>query len=348
MMMVMKKNDNGKIELAHGAGGSLSQELIEKIIVPSYDNKIIENGIGLEALDDGSTIPINNHEIVVSTDAHTVSPLFFPGGDLGKLAACGTINDIAVMGAKPVAITSAVVMEEGFFISDFKKILNSMNDVLNETNVALLAGDTKVMPKGTLDGMIISTTGIGIAKRGDIVTDGGLRPGDKIIISGSIGDHGIALLSKGEGLSFDTELISDCAPLVDKISAALQSGGITAMKDPTRGGVATNLNEFASKSKVSIWIDEDKLPIKSAVSAACDMLGFDPLIITCEGRVIIGVKKELADKTLDAVRKTKYGKDAEIIGEVKKERPGYVVLNTSIGGRRIIETPRGEPIPRVC
>ncbi|MBD3228675.1 MAG: hydrogenase expression/formation protein HypE [Candidatus Lokiarchaeota archaeon] len=336
------------ISLAHGAGGSLTQKLLDDIIVPSFKNRSFKGGLGLNDLDDGGTIPVQDYEIVATTDAHTVSPLFFPGGDLGTLAACGTINDVAVMGAEPVAMTSAVVMEEGFLISDFKKILNSMNKILNETNVSLISGDTKVMPKGTLDGIIISTTGIGIAKRGTVIVDSGLRPGNKLIISGSIGDHGIALVSKREGLSFETDLISDCAPVNEIIKAAMKPGGITAMKDPTRGGVAACLNEFASKSNVSIWIDEEILPIKNAVKAACDMLGFDPLTITCEGKVVIGVEKDLAEETLNLIKKTKYGKEARIIGEVKTERPGYVILKTFIGGKRIIEMPRGEPIPRVC
>ncbi|MHA1230355.1 MAG: hydrogenase expression/formation protein HypE [Candidatus Helarchaeota archaeon] len=337
-----------KIELDHGAGGSLTQKLIEEIILPAYKNKRVKNGIGLDELDDGATIPVQDYEIVITTDAHTVSPLFFPGGDLGKLAVCGTINDVSVMGARPLAITSAIIIEEGFPIDDFKRILKSMNDVLVETNVSLICGDTKVMPKGNLDKMVISTTGIGILKRGTVITDSGLKPGDKIIINGSIGDHGIALISKREGLSFETELISDCAPLYETIQAAMQPGGITAMKDPTRGGVAGLLNELASKSKVSIWIDEDNLPIKDAVRAACDMLGFDPLTLTCEGRVIFGVNKNVVDETLNLIKKTKYGRDAQIIGEVKEERPGYVILNTSIGGKRIVETPRAGPIPRVC
>ncbi|MHA1309749.1 MAG: hydrogenase expression/formation protein HypE [Candidatus Helarchaeota archaeon] len=337
-----------KIELAHGAGGKLTQQLLDEIIVPTFKNKIVKGGIGLEALDDGATIPVQDYEVVVSTDAHTITPLFFPGGDLGKLAVCGTINDVAVMGAKPVAITSAIIMEEGFLMNDFKKILNSMNQILVEANVALIAGDTKVMPNGTLDGMIISTTGVGIVKKGSVITDNGLKPGNKIIINGSIGDHGIALLSKREGLGFETQLVSDCAPLHETIEAAMKPGGIKAMKDPTRGGVAGLLNEFAQKSNVSIWIDEDKVPIKAPVIAACEMLGFDPLAIANEGKVVMGVEKDLAEETLSLIKKTKYGKNAEIIGEVKAEKPGYVILNTSIGGKRIIETPRGEPIPRVC
>ncbi|MHA1271606.1 MAG: hydrogenase expression/formation protein HypE [Candidatus Helarchaeota archaeon] len=337
-----------KIELAHGAGGSLTQKLIDEIILPTYTKKVIKDGIGLDDLDDGASIPLDDYEVIVTTDAHTVSPIFFPGGNLGKLAVCGTINDIAVMGAKPVAITSAIIIEEGFLMDNFKKILRSMNEILVEADVALIAGDTKVMPKNTLDGMIISTTGIGVAKKGKVIKDSGLKSGNKIIINGSIGDHGIALFSKREGLDFETELISDCAPLHKTIEEAMKPGGITAMKDPTRGGVAGLLNEFAKKSKVSIWIDEDKLPIKNAVKAACDMLGFDPLSIACEGKVVIGVENNLAEKTLELIRKTKYGKDAEIIGEVRQERPGYVILNTSIGGKRIIETPRSEPIPRVC
>ncbi|MEX2702364.1 MAG: hydrogenase expression/formation protein HypE [Candidatus Baldrarchaeota archaeon] len=339
----MEKN----IELSHGAGGTLMELLIKQIIVPKFKKRTV-GGLGLDDLDDGATIPLNNYEIVVTADGHTVDPLFFPGGDIGTLAVSGTINDLAVMGAKPIAITTALIIEEGFPISDLEKILDSMAKVAEETNVAVIAGDTKVMPRNHIDKLVIATSGIGLAKRGQVISDAGLKPGDKIIVTGTLGDHGIALLAVREGLDFETELKSDVAPIWETIEAALNIGGITAMKDPTRGGLASALNDLAEKSKVSIWIDEESIPVKEEVRAAAEMLGIDPLEVTNEGKAVIGVNAEYAEEVLGAVRKTKYGKDAQIIGEVKKEKPGYVFLKTVVGGVRVLEKPYGEPIPRVC
>ncbi len=339
----MEKN----IELSHGAGGTLMELLIKQIIVPKFKKRTV-GGLGLDDLDDGATIPLNNYEIVITADGHTVDPLFFPGGDIGTLAVSGTINDLAVMGAKPIAITTALIIEEGFPISDLEKILDSMAKVAEETNVAVIAGDTKVMPRNHIDKLVIATSGIGLAKRGQVISDAGLKPGDKIIVTGTLGDHGIALLAVREGLDFETELKSDVAPIWETIEAALNIGGITAMKDPTRGGLASALNDLAEKSKVSIWIDEESIPVKEEVRAAAEMLGIDPLEVTNEGKAVIGVNAEYAEEVLGAVRKTKYGKDAQIIGEVKKEKPGYVFLKTVVGGVRVLEKPYGEPIPRVC
>jgi len=321
--------------------------LIKQIIVPKFKKRTV-GGLGLDDLDDGATIPLDNYEIVVTADGHTVDPLFFPGGDIGTLAVSGTINDLAVMGAKPIAITTALIIEEGFPISDLEKILDSMAKVAEETNVAVIAGDTKVMPRNHIDKLVIATSGIGLAKRGQVISDAGLKPGDKIIVTGTLGDHGIALLAVREGLDFETELKSDVAPIWETIEAALNIGGITAMKDPTRGGLASALNDLAEKSKVSIWIDEESIPVKEEVRAAAEMLGIDPLEVTNEGKAVIGVNAEYAEEVLGAVRKTKYGKDAQIIGEAKKEKPGYVFLKTVVGGVRVLEKPYGEPIPRVC
>lgn len=335
------------IELSHGAGGTLMELLIKQIIVPKFKKRTI-GGLGLDDLDDGATIPLNNHEIVITADGHTVDPLFFPGGDIGSLAISGTINDLAVMGARPIAITTALIIEEGFPISDLEKILESMAKVAEEADVAVIAGDTKVMPRKHVDKLVVATSGIGLVKRGHVISDAGLKPGNKIIVTGTIGDHGIALLAVREGLNFETELKSDVAPLWETIEAALSVGGITAMKDPTRGGLTSALNDMAEKSKVSIWIDEETIPIREEVRAAAEMLGIDPLEVTNEGKAIIGVDANRAEEVLDAIRKTKYGKNARIIGEVKKEKPGYVFLKTIVGGVRILEKPYGEPIPRVC
>jgi len=335
------------IELSHGAGGTLMELLIKQIIVPKFKKRAV-GGLGLDDLDDGATIPLDNYEIVVTADGHTVDPLFFPGGDIGTLAVSGTINDLAVMGAKPIAITTALIVEEGFSINDLEKILNSMAKVAEEVNVAVIAGDTKVMPRNHIDKLVIATSGIGLAKKGQVISDAGLKPGDKIIVTGTLGDHGIALLAVREGLDFETELKSDVAPIWETIEAALNVGGITAMKDPTRGGLASALNDLAEKSNVSIWIDEESIPVKEEVRAAAEMLGIDPLEVTNEGKAVIGVNAEYAEEVLEAIRKTKYGKDAQIIGEVKKEKPRYVFLKTIVGGVRVLEKPYGEPIPRVC
>lgn len=335
------------VELAHGAGGVAMGKLIKEIILPLIERRRVHSGIGLDELDDGATIPLGDVNLVVTTDGHTVDPIFFPGGDIGRLAISGTVNDILMMGADPVAVTCAVIVEEGFPIADLKRIIRSINDTCNEAEVALIAGDTKVMPKGRLDKIVLATTGIGIAK-GMVVCDNGIKVGDKIILTGTVGDHGIALLAAREGISFETRLESDVAPLNETIKAALSVGGITAMKDPTRGGLAAALNDWAKKNRVSIWVKEESIPIREEVVAASEMLGIDPLEVTCEGKAIIAVRPEKAEEVLEKVKATKYGRNASIIGEVRKERPGYVIMETVVGGKRIIEEPYGEPIPRVC
>ncbi len=336
------------VDLSHGAGGTKMDELLE-IVMKNIKHRKIGDGIGLDEKDDGATIKIGSNRIVTSIDGHTVHPIFFPGGDLGKLAITGTINDIAVMGGKPLAILSSLIIEEGFPVKDLQRIVDSLAKTAEDNNVAIIAGDTKVMPRGTLDKMIVTTAGIGIIEDETIdIQDSKLKPGDKIIVSGTIGDHGIALMAGREGISFETELISDVGTVTDIVTAALKLGGIVAMKDPTRGGLASALNELSEKSKVSIWIEDEKIPINPAVNAASEMLGLDPLGVTCEGRVIIGVHAEQAEKVLNAIKQLPNGKNAIIIGEVRAERPGFVISKTIIGGHRIIEKPIGEQIPRVC
>ncbi|MBS7287246.1 MAG: hydrogenase expression/formation protein HypE [Candidatus Freyarchaeota archaeon] len=336
------------VELAHGAGGAAMGKLIKEVILPLIERRRVHSGIGLDELDDGATIPLGGVNVVVTTDGHTVDPIFFPGGDIGRLAVSGTVNDLLMMGADPVAITCSMIVEEGFPIADLKRIIRSINDTCNEAGVALIAGDTKVMPRGRLDKIVLATTGIGIAKEGSVICDNGIKVGDKIILTGTVGDHGIALLAAREGISFDIRLKSDVAPLNETIKAALSVGGITAMKDPTRGGLAAALNDLAKKNRVSIWIKEESIPIRGEVVAASEMLGIDPLEVTCEGKAIIAVRPEKAEEVLEKVRATRYGRNASIIGEVRKERPGYVIMETVVGGKRIIEEPYGEPIPRVC
>ncbi len=335
-----------KISMAHGAGGEMMQGLISDIILSNIKNKNVNGGIGLGELDDGATIPFGEYEIVISTDSHTVDPIFFPGGDIGKLSITGTVNDVSVMGAKPLAIANAMVISEGFTSEEFEKIIKSMGEACTEAGVALVTGDTKVMEKDKLDKIVISTTGIGIAKKGEVTSDASLEVGNKIILTGSVGDHGIALMSYREGFGFETDLKSDVAPVWGMIEKALEIGGVKAMKDPTRGGIANALNELASKSGVGMMVYEDKIPVKEQVIAASEMLGIDPYEVANEGKVVMGVEADKAEEILEAIRSTEYGKDAQIIGEVTEDK--HVIIETSLGGKRILEAPIADPVPRVC
>ncbi len=344
----MSDDDFSRVELAHGAGGRAMTKFLKEIVFPCFQLNKIDGGIGLPSADDGATIPLGDRELVISTDSHTVTPLFFAGGDIGRLAAAGTINDVAMMGARPIVMTCALLIEEGFSITNLHRILRSLAATALEERVAVIAGDTKVMPRNTIDKLVICTTGVGIIEQGKAIVDSGIQPGDKIIITGSIGDHGIAILAERDGLTFGTELKSDTAPLWSTVKACLEVGGVHAMKDPTRGGVASALNELATKSGVSIWIEEEKLPIRREVQAASQMLGLDPLQVTCEGAAIIAVEREKADTVLDAIQKTRYGVNAKILGEAKEDRQGLVLMKTKVGGTRIIQQPWAEAIPRVC
>lgn len=336
------------IQLSHGAGGTVMNELIKSVIIGGIDRRRAGGGAGLDEFDDGATLPSAQGELVVSSDAHTVDPLFFPGGDIGKLSVCGAVNDLAMMGAKPIALTDTIVVEEGFPIKDLRRVVKSMNEALNTVGMALIHGDFKVMPKSKLDGLVISTTGLGTTGGRRPILDSGLRPGDKIIVSGPIGDHGIVIASLREGISFKTSLVSDVAPLWVLMKAGMEAGRVTAAKDPTRGGLAMALNEMAGRSGVSVWIREDEVPIRDEVRGACEMLGLDPLELTCEGRAAFGVRGRDAEAVLEAVRSTPEGRGAKLIGEVRDSNPGYVVMETSIGGKRVVNPPLGEPTPRIC
>ena len=291
---------------------------------------------------------IGDIEVVVSTDSYTVKPIFFPGGDIGKLAMCGTINDVSVMGAKPLAVASALVIEEGFLTEELERITRSMDHVCREAGVSIITGDTKVMEKHALDKIIVTTTGIGVAARGGVIKDSELKPGDKIILTGSLGDHGIALMSFREGFGFETTLKSDVAPLWSIIERVLEVGGVTAMRDPTRGGLSATLNDWARGAGVGILVHEEKVPLKEEVMAASEMLGIDPFTVANEGKAVIGVEARKALEVLYALRSTKLGKEAEIIGEVVDKYQGRVVMETVVGGKRIMEPPIGDPVPRVC
>ncbi|MDR1721826.1 MAG: hydrogenase expression/formation protein HypE [Methanobrevibacter sp.] len=335
-----------KIGMSHGAGGEVMGKLISETILNNISKKTINGGIGLDALDDGGTIPLDNVEIVLTTDGHTINPLFFPGGDIGRISAAGTINDVAVMGAKPLAITNAMIIKEGFEIDDLEKIVKSMDETCQEADVGVIAGDTKVMEQGKIDEMVIVTTGLGVVEKDKAIRDSTLNIGDKIIISGSVGDHGMSLMSFREGFGFETDLKSDVAPVWGMVEKALEVGGVTAMKDPTRGGLANAINEMANKSNVGVVLEEETIPLKQEVKAVSDMLGIDPYEVANEGKVLMGVKSEYAEETLKAIQKDKYGKNAAIIGEVVEGN--RVLMETPVGGTRILEAPIADPVPRVC
>ncbi len=350
--MSVKKGSLNIIRLAHGAGGSLQEELIN-FITKNIPFKNVNNGVGVEELDDGATIPLKDYEkeIVITADGHTIYPLFFPGGDLGILSICGTVNDLIMMGAKPLALTSIIIIEEGFKFDKLDKLINSMNLMSEKANIAIIAGDTKVMPRGSLNEIIITTTGIGIKDRNIKILDNNVKVGDHIILTGSIGDHGTALMASREGLNISTDLKSDISLLLEIyeiIESEIKNNYIHAMKDPTRGGIAAALNDWAYKSNVSIWIEEEKVPIKKQVIAICDMLGLDPYNIASEGRALLSVNPIHSKTILEKIKTTFIGKEAEIIGEVRSENPKRVFLKTIVGGTRFVDMPLGEPIPRIC
>lgn len=346
-----------KVIMNDGAGGDIMQEFISKHITGHFPKMKTE--IPLDALDDSAVVD----DIVFTIDGHTVNPLFFPGGDIGRIAVSGTVNDISVMGAKPVGLGSSVILEEGLDSDTVDKVMESMGKTSLECGVPIVTGDTKVMGAGELDKMIITTSAIGI--RPDYLdhdmevansyrkvesrwcADSNTRPGDVIIASGYMGDHGIALLSFREGYGFESDVKSDVQPLNKMIEKALRVGGIVAMKDPTRGGIANTLNEWAEKSKCQLDINEEDIPIRDGVENACELLGIEPLNIGNEGKCIISVVPEMAEEVLKALKATPEGKDAAIIGRAV-DGPSRVVLRTEIGGKRILEPPSGDPVPRIC
>jgi hydrogenase expression/formation protein HypE len=348
-----------KIRLAQGAGGELMDNLIKDKILKYFAGKVNTAEIPLSMLDDAAVID----DIVFSTDSHTVQPLIFPGGDVGSLAVCGTINDVSVLGAKPLALSAGFILEEGFSVETFEKIVKNMGKYSEDAGVPIVTGDTKVVEKGAIQEFMINTSGIG--KRSEFLDgnirevmryrqfnqrwllDSNLEKGDKIIVSGNMGEHGIALLSFREGYGFETKMKSDVAPINGLMEKALSTGGMVAVKDPTRGGLANTINEFSEKSKIGIILNEEAIPIPNGVISACDMLGIDPLEIGNEGKVVIGVVKEKADSVLSVLKKHPLGKNAAIIGEATDTVKG-VILGTVVGGKRILHKPIGDPVPRIC
>ncbi len=335
------------ITLRHGAGGRAMRRLIEETLTVGFPESRAE-GIGLAAMDDGATFRIGDQWLVLTTDSHVVHPVFFPGGDIGRLAIAGTVNDLAMMGAtEPLGLTSAIILEEGFRRSDLLRIQQSMRETSIEAGAPVVTGDTKVMGRGELDGIVINTTGVAITDR--VVSDAGLRVGDRILFTGTIGDHGIALMARRHELNLEGALRSDVAPINGLIRSMLAAApeGITAMKDPTRGGAASALHEMAEKSRVGIVIHEPQVPVSPVVRSAAEMLGLDPFHIANEGKAVIGVRPGDAERVLEVLRAHPLGAEAAIVGECIAERPGQVILDTGLG-RRLMAEPDGEPLPRIC
>jgi len=302
----------------------------------------------LAKLDDSAVIDLSG-KLAFTTDSYVVSPIFFPGGDIGRLAVCGTVNDLAMSGAKPLYLSLSLIIEEGLPQNELNEIIDSIQKTAQEAGVEIVTGDTKVVHRGSADKLFINTAGIGIIPEGVVISGSKAKPGDKIILSGTIGDHGIAVLSQREGLSFSTQLESDCAPLGGLVAEMLgASPDIHCLRDPTRGGLATTLNELAEQSGVSIRIEEERIPVREEVLAACEMLGFDPLYVANEGKLMAIVPAKDADKILKAMQENHYGTGAAIIGEVKAEHPGRVVMKTCLGASRIVDMLVGDLLPRIC
>ncbi len=334
-----------KILLDHGSGGKISHSMTKDMMLPVFDNAI------LAALNDGAIFELEGVRLAFSTDSYTVDPIFFPGGNIGDLAINGTVNDLTMCGANPLYLSVGLIIEEGFSLDRLETIINDMGQAAKAAGVTVITGDTKVVPKGTADQIFINTSGIGLIPQHIQVACDKARVGDKIILSGTIADHGIAILTQREGLSFETSLQSDSAPLNHMVKKMFKSAGgnaIHVLRDPTRGGVGTALNEIAEMSKLGIEIVEDNIPLKPEVAGACELLGFDPLYLANEGKLLAFVSAEKSDAVLKAIRSDPYGKDAAVIGEVIDDHPGRVFLKTRIGGKRIVDMLAGEQLPRIC
>ena len=332
-----------RIQMDHGAGGRASHDLVAKTFMPALANPI------LTELNDSALLNFQDMRLAMSTDSYVVDPIFFPGGDIGSLAVHGTVNDLAMRGAQPCYLSVGFILEEGLEITDLEKLLTSMAEAAREAGVQVVAADTKVVERGKADRIFINTAGVGIIAPGVDIAGQNAKPGDFVLINGPVGDHGIAVLSTREGLSFQTEIQSDSAPLNGLVSDMLEvSRNIHVLRDPTRGGVATALNEVANQSAVGIELEESSLPVRPEVNAACEMLGLDPLYVANEGKALVLVAPEDADQVLDKMRQHPLGRDSCIIGRVVSEHPGRVVLHTGIGGRRIVDMLSGEQLPRIC
>lgn len=340
----LPRSHKDRIVIGHGSGGKMTADLIRDIFYPPLSNPALlaGNDAGIVQLANGSMLAI-------STDAHVVSPLFFPGGDIGKLAVCGTVNDVAMVGAKPLYLSASFILEEGLELSVLETVVQSMKSSAEEAGVEIISGDTKVVAHGEADGLYISTTGVGVLDPELKIGGAEAKPGDLVIISGTIGEHGIAVLEARGELGFESNLESDTAPLNHLVAAMLTaSKNIHVLRDPTRGGIATALNEISRQSGVGIILEENSLPILPAVAAACEMLGFDPLYIANEGKLLAIISQEDAEIVLAVMRKTRYGENAAVIGVVEDSPQGRVLLKTGLGSTRIVDVLAGEMLPRIC
>ncbi len=330
-----------EILLAHGSGGRLSHELVEKSFLKFFHNPI------LEKLGDSATFELSG-KVAFTTDSYVVTPLFFPGGDIGKLAVCGTVNDLAMAGAMPLYLSASFIIEEGLSIYDLERIIASMKAAAEEAGVAVVAGDTKVVNHGSADKLFITTSGVGLIAPGVDISPDNARPSNWVIVSGTMGDHGLAIMSQREGLSFSRTLQSDCAPLNYLVAEMLQECHLNCLRDPTRGGLANSLNEIAKQSGVGIEIEEELIPVRDEVRGASELLGLDPLYLANEGKLIAVVEDEAAVGLLERMKGQRYGQEAAIIGRVRSKRPGQVVLKTPYGSSRILDMLSGELLPRIC
>ncbi|HJW25379.1 MAG TPA: hydrogenase expression/formation protein HypE [Rhodocyclaceae bacterium] len=334
---------HGRVDMAHGSGGRAMAQLIEELFAHHLGNEWLAQG------DDGAVLPAGSGRLVMATDSHVVSPLFFPGGDIGCLSVHGTINDVAVMGARPLWLSAGFILEEGFLLADLARIVESMAAAAREAGVPIVTGDTKVVERGKGDGVFITTTGVGVLPEGRSLSGSRARPGDAILVSGTLGDHGMAIMAQRESLGFESPIVSDTAALHGLIDAVLETGAdIRVLRDPTRGGLATTLNEIARQSGVGMMLQENALPVKPAVAAACEFLGLDPLYVANEGKAIVICAAADADQVLAALRAHPLGADAARIGEVREDPHHFVQMTTGFGGKRIVDWLTGEQLPRIC
>jgi hydrogenase expression/formation protein HypE len=333
-----------QVVLGHGSGGKMSHDLIKRVFLPHFENPALSAGNDAAILE-----PNPCTRLAISTDSHVVWPLFFAGGDIGRLAVCGTVNDVAMMGAAPLYLTAGFILEEGLNLEVLERVVASMRLAADEAGVQIVAGDTKVVQKGKADGLFINTSGVGLVHTGVEIGGDRARPGDVVILSGPMGDHGISVLEARGELGFETGVHSDVAPLNHLVTAIIEAASeIHVLRDPTRGGLATSLNEIAQQSKVSLVLEEANIPVRPAVAAACEMLGFDPLYVANEGKLVAIVGKKEADQVLEAMRTVRYGGEAVIIGEVQEAPAGRVLLRTLFGSTRLLDMLAGEMLPRIC
>jgi hydrogenase expression/formation protein HypE len=332
-----------EIVLAHGSGGKLSHQLMQKMVLPQFRNEL------LAPLHDGAVFSLGNQRVAFSTDSYVVSPIFFPGGDIGKLAVHGTVNDLAMCGARPLYLSVGFILEEGTPMEDFWRVVQSMREAADATGVKLVTGDTKVVDRGKADKIFINTSGLGIIPEGVNISPSRAQVGDKIVMSGAMAVHGIAIMSVREGLEFESEIASDTAPLNGLVDCILASGkGVHVLRDPTRGGITSALTEIAQAAKVGMLLEEARIPISEEVKGACEILGLDPLYVANEGKLLAIVAPEEAEKVVRTMNSHPLGRDAAIIGEVTVEHPGLVMMRTRVGGTRIVDMLSGEQLPRIC